>query len=109
MAHLGDGDAQVSVETSVDESGNPIVHLAGELDMSNVDAVGSALADVIDRDPELLVFDLADLTFMDSSGLALLLHAVHRAGSLEVRRPTEIVRRVIDATGLSETLGVRPA
>jgi anti-sigma B factor antagonist len=109
MAHLGDGDAQVSVAVSVDESGSPIVHLAGELDMSNVDAVSSELADLIDDDPERLVFDLADLTFMDSSGLALLLHAAHHAETLEVRRPTEVVRRVIDATGLADTLGMRPA
>ena len=53
-----------------------------------------------------VVVDLADLTFMDSSGLAALVLARSRVvaggrGELVLTRPTGIVRRVLEIVGLS--------
>lgn len=50
------------------------------------------------------MIDMSDLTFMDSSGLAVLLSAVNRGCVLTLRRPTAIIRDLIAATGLGEVL-----
>jgi anti-anti-sigma regulatory factor len=43
---------------------------------------------------------------MDSSGIAMLLRTVGGAGSVEVRNPSTVVRRIIECTGLSEILRI---
>jgi anti-anti-sigma factor len=45
---------------------------------------------------------------MDSSGLALLVQVARRVGSVEIRHPTPIVRRVIEVAGLQRVLGLAP-
>jgi anti-anti-sigma factor len=41
---------------------------------------------------------------LDSSGVALLLYAAAKSGSVRVRNPSDIVRRIIEVTGLSDIL-----
>jgi anti-anti-sigma factor len=50
------------------------------------------------------VFDLSGLRFIDSAGIAVLLEAAERVGSISVRDPAPPVRRVIEVTGLTEVL-----
>jgi anti-sigma B factor antagonist len=54
-----------------------VVSVAGELDLDGEMALRSALSSALRADPlpRLLVLDLSDLTFCDSSGLNLLLRA----------------------------------
>src|SRR5262245_57426937 len=100
---LEDGTTSARVTTATDASGAAIVSISGELDISNIDAIERECAPVIDGPSDHVVFDLRDLTFMDSSGLAMLLRAARRT-TVEVRNPSHTVRRVIDATGLTEIL-----
>jgi len=53
-----------------------------------------------------VIFDLASLTFMDSSGIALLLQVSAKTRTVRVREPSALVRRMIDATGLADVLVV---
>jgi anti-anti-sigma factor len=86
---------------SYDIEGGRVVAPNGELDISTC----PALAGYLQAPPgDVLVVDLADLTFLDSSGLGLI-HAARReacrtGGSLVVSRPTPSVRRVLEITGL---------
>jgi anti-anti-sigma regulatory factor len=41
---------------------------------------------------------------MDSSGIALLIETAQRIGSISVRNPSRVIRRIIGATGLSDVL-----
>ena len=81
--------------------GGRIVALRGELDACTCRGLAERL---IGPPGSLVVVDLCELTFMDSSGLAVI-HAARRAakedgGNLVVCRPSPMVYRVLEITGL---------
>jgi anti-anti-sigma factor len=83
--------------------------LVGELDLSCTKRFGEALRDSIADRPEDLVLDLRSVTFIDSTGLAMLLKvdslAREEGFNLHmVRSPIEIVRAVLEATGIDKIL-----
>ena len=61
--------------------------------------------------PRVLVLDLAGVTFMDSSGIALILRAQQRMrlldGSVVVRSVPPQARRVLDAAGISRLVTIK--
>ena len=76
MAELeGDRVAEIEIETHIDPAGTCIVTLAGELDTSNVASLEATMASITQQSPPRLIFDLGDLRFMDSAGIAVLLNA----------------------------------
>jgi anti-sigma B factor antagonist len=97
-----------TIEVAFDGAGVPIITLGGEIDMSNVDSLRDAIEPLIESAPAHVVFDLGNLAFMDSSGIALLLQASASADVAEVRGASAIIRRIIAATGLDEVLRVQP-
>jgi anti-sigma B factor antagonist len=105
MAQLGDAASAASVQTSLDAIGMPVVAIAGELDISNVDAIEGELQPVI-VSKQRVSFDLSAVTFMDSSGIAMLLRAADAVGSVILCNPSAVVRRVIGATGLTEVFEI---
>ena len=65
---------------SIDRSeGRVRLELAGELDLAVVDHVDAALDSALEPGPPRVVVDLAGLTFLDVSGLRVLLGAADRA------------------------------
>jgi anti-sigma B factor antagonist len=100
------GAAPLTVEVSRDRT-EPVLRLRGELDISSLAILHDALDTVLDDRPTGLVFDLEDLQFMDSSGLAELLRAAV-ATSVRLRQPSQIVRRVIQLTGVAGLLPIEP-
>ena len=109
MVELSDrsGDerrVEVSIEWTTDEDGTLVLRLLGELDLSNIDRLRPEIDAVIGGDPPALVIDLAGVTFMDSSGIALLIDTSQRTASTSVRNPSMVIRRIIEATGLSDVL-----
>jgi anti-anti-sigma factor len=95
-----------ALEGAADASGVFVVKLIGEIDISNAAKLGTALDAMITGVDEPIVVDLSGLEFMDSSGIAMLLRTVRGAGSVEVRNPSTVVRRIIECTGLSEILRI---
>lgn len=90
------------------EDGTAHVVLTGELDLSTATKVEEELARVEQGQPALLVLDLSKLTFLDSSGLRLIVGADQRARREKRRfaivRGTETVQRVFSITHLDERL-----
>lgn len=84
------------------------IRVTGELDIGTVDRVEAELARAEAGDARLIVLDLAGLTFMDSTGVRLVLeaHARSRADSdrLRLRRGTPAVQRIFELSGVAETL-----
>jgi anti-sigma B factor antagonist len=87
-----------------------VFRLGGEIDASNTSALtGPVLSCAGELDDTLVVIDLTDVTFIDSSGLAALLecHAAltARGIALEVRNTPARIRRLFEVTGLTYLFG----
>jgi anti-sigma B factor antagonist len=104
MDELGsDRAAYVAINTRSDAEGVPVVIVSGELDVSNVDDLKASVASVTAKQPELIIFDLSDLRYMDSAGIAVLLSAAAEC-AVRLRDPSPAVRRVVELTGLTDVL-----
>jgi anti-sigma B factor antagonist len=103
VAAVGDGAAG-GIELSESEPGHYTAILTGELDIQSVDRLNGSVDELLTLPVTHLDFDLTNLEFMDSSGLALLLRMTNRFGPAEVRGAKPLIRRVIEVSGLSEVL-----
>ena len=97
------------VQTSQEDFGLR-ASLSGEVDLSTVEEVEEKLRAAIDGEPGLLVMDLRDVTFLDSSGLRLVLR-LNREFSGEGRRFVVVqgerrVAKVFELTGAHEELEI---
>lgn len=83
------------------------VMLRGELDLSTVERVETELGAVEAGEEKLLVLDLSGLTFLDSTGLRLMVTADQRAQKdgrrLVIIKGPDTVQRVFSITKLDET------
>ncbi len=110
MAELEDSasTAPLGVETRPDAPGGPVIEVSGDLDISSVEQLRSAVSEMAAARPEELTFEMSGLRFMDSAGIAVLLGAAGKVPSVRLSNPTTAVRRVIELTGLTEILKVEP-
>jgi anti-sigma B factor antagonist len=107
MAELeSDSPAEAVIQTGADANGVPVITVSGELDMSNADTLASAVSSAATRNPELLVFDLSGLRFMDSAGIAVLIGASSQVKAVRLRSPSLAVRRVVELSGLAQVLPI---
>jgi anti-sigma B factor antagonist len=88
------------------------LRVAGEVDLATADELNRAAATALQADPRGLVIDLAEVTFLDSTGLAVLVSVTNQTASsgvrLTIRDPAPRVRNVIRITGLGEFLPLAP-
>lgn len=84
------------------------VTVSGELDITNIDALASAVAPALEREPARLVIEVGDLRFADSSAIALWVQWATAVPDMELRDVPPLLRRVVDSMGLSDTLNVSP-
>jgi anti-sigma B factor antagonist len=81
----GDADDQISLSTARPASGQVVITVGGEVDMLTSPQLRSAVLDQFQPDSgvELVVLDLDGVTFLGTSGLAVLIEvreAAHAAG-----------------------------
>ena len=96
----------VHVEDSRD--GPSIIALVGELDLSTIPRMESALLEQVTQRPAVLV-DLSRLAFIDSSGIGMLIQALRSANGTPVRvliGAESQVERVFEIAGVSQALPV---
>ena len=98
---------ELTVETARVEGGS-VVSVRGELDISSAPAFKQALEGSRASDTCTVVVDLAQLVFIDSTGLRVLLAAKQRAaaggGDLSIRNARAEVRRLLEIAGVLELL-----
>ena len=87
-----------------------LLAISGQLDVGGIAAAQKRLLGLELRPADQLVLDLSELSFMDSTGIRLILqareHALrHGAGFVMVRGP-ESVMRVLELVGLDEQLDI---
>lgn len=95
--------------TSVDYGTDRVtVALHGEVDVLNVEQVRLAIAEAVAAGPGRVLIDLADLSFIDSTGLGAIIFGFQRARDrgIEFRlaRPNRAVHQVLVLSGLLEVL-----
>jgi anti-sigma B factor antagonist len=85
-----------------------VLSLKGELDLASAQRLEAELEGLQAEKPALLVADLRQLAFIDSSGLRVILVAAERAGREERRfvvvRGSPEVDRVLEITGADRQL-----
>jgi anti-anti-sigma factor len=85
-----------------------VVRLAGQLDLFAAADVKQRLVAAVDGGHRRLVLDLAEVSFVDSSGLGTLIGALKAArqagGDLRIARPAEQARVVLELTTLDRVL-----
>ncbi len=87
-----------------------VMRVGGELDSATAPQLQEAVTGAVQAFGPRLAVDLAGLTFLDCSGIGILVKA-HReldqaGGHLRVLNPTRLVRRVIDLCGLGDHLDI---
>ncbi len=91
---------------------NLLLEFSGELDHHGARNAIRELELAVDAAlPKKLVMDMAGVTFMDSSGIALILRAQQRMqlldGSLLVCNVPPQAKRVLDAAGIGRLVAIR--
>ena len=91
---------------------NLLLELSGELDHHGARTALRELEEALDAAlPRKLVLDLSGVTFMDSSGIAVILRARQKMqlldGGLLVRGTPPQARRVLDAAGINRLVTIK--
>jgi anti-sigma B factor antagonist len=103
-----EGISALDVATSPGQGdGQWQVQVRGEVDVATSPQLQNELAELLSRDARNLVVDMSGVTFIDSSGLGVLVEILERlqaqqGDAIVLRRMQEPVRRVFEITGLTE-------
>lgn len=89
-----------------------IVSVEGEVDLTRSLRFQRDLSELLEQEPRVLVIDLKDVTYMDSSGVASLvkiLSSVRKAGrTLRLASPGHRVRSILEITRLDKVFEIYP-
>jgi anti-sigma B factor antagonist len=100
-------DFAVEVRT---EDRATVLAVRGELDLASSTALEQALEQAQTAQPELVVLDLTELEFMDSTGLSVLVKANQRAHDAGKRfalvKGSPQVQRLLTLTGVTDRITV---
>lgn len=93
-------------------AGRLIIHLSGELDHHGAREATRTIDNVLDRYmPRDCALDMSGVSFMDSSGIAVILkaerHMRETGGRCSIENPAIQAMRVIDASGIDRMVPVR--
>lgn len=96
-----------------EDDGVVVARVDGELDLSNSQGTGEAIEASLPASARSLVVDFSELTFLDSSGVAMLFRLVRRLGDhrqeLHVVAPAgEAVGRVLEIVEFQRAAPVHP-
>jgi anti-sigma B factor antagonist len=102
-------DAQFEVMAS-DQPGVAVLAARGEIDVASAPEFQASLSDLIEEGPNILIVDTSDVSFIDSTGLGVLIGAEKQLRSdgrrlhLVVTQPQ--ITRLLALTGLNEVFTV---
>ena len=91
----------------------PTLHVEGEIDVATAPQLRAALTALVDGGARRITLDLAEVRFVDSSGLGVLVGALRKledrnGGRLRVENVQDSVRKVFEITGLGPMFGLAP-
>ncbi|MGH2972961.1 MAG: STAS domain-containing protein [Gaiellaceae bacterium] len=107
----GSPGGRVDPVASVDrDDRGVVVHLTGELDLYNAHRVREALLACCEEQPERLVVDLAEVEFVDSTALGVLVEARTRMPDRQafvLAAPRAETQRALEVSGLDKHFVIR--
>ena len=91
-----------------------VVSIRGEVDLSNATEVRDAIGQIASADVTVIVVDLSETGYLDSSGIAMLFRLAERLGHRRqelrlVVPPDSPVRAALELTNLPQTIAVQDA
>jgi anti-sigma B factor antagonist len=90
-----------------------VAYVAGEVDMLTGPALRSHLDQVLATRPEHLIVDLSQVSFLGSTGLAVLINvqeaAIHQGTTFQLRGVRRAAGRVLQVTNLVSFFEILPA
>ncbi|MCC2320600.1 STAS domain-containing protein [Cellulomonas xiejunii] len=96
--------------TTEDVGARTVVRVAGEVDVASADRLRERLAVLLSQGRTDLVVDLTGVTFLDSTGLGLLVGTLKRVrlagGRLELVVDSERLLKVFRITGLTQVFAI---
>ena len=103
-----------NVDLSVDDfEGYAVITLCGELDLLDTSDVAAHLIAAVAAYGPSVIVDLAELKFIDSCGLGVLVRVLRwtreTGGDLSLAAPQRQVRQVLRTTGLIDVFSVYPS
>ncbi|HET9770080.1 MAG TPA: STAS domain-containing protein [Acidimicrobiia bacterium] len=105
---LGSADFDIRVGR---QAGDVVVTVLGEIDMASAPLLWERLTEAIPDASRALVIDLSGTTFIDSTGMAVLIraqrHLRRRGAELIVRSPRPSARKVLAITGLDTIITIQ--
>ena len=109
------GPAPFQASISELDGGIRLLEVNGELDLSTATQLEEPLEEAVSSPKAAVLIDLTDCTFIDSTGIALVVRAWQRVdagagnggeGGLVLCCQNEQVKRVLEVTGLEHSLRV---
>jgi anti-sigma B factor antagonist len=98
--------------TRADHGDQTVVHLGGEIDVYTAPLVREKLDEQIQGGRTGLIVDLTDVTFLDSTGLGVLVGRLKlartRGGSMRLVGKDDRVLKVFSITGLDKVFEIHP-
>ncbi len=89
-----------------------VLPLEGEIDLHVSPQIGASLATLIAQKPSQMVVDLSKVTYIDSSGLAVLIEAMqnvdHYGGKFALSGLQESVRPIFEIARLDQVFRIFP-
>jgi anti-sigma B factor antagonist len=86
--------------------------LEGEIDLHRSPRVERSLASMIQKRPDRIIVDLSGVTFIDSSGMAVLIRALQNmkeyGGKLSLSGMNDNVRPIFETTRLDQLFVIDP-
>lgn len=94
----------LEIDTQMTADAIPLMHLKGEIDLHTCSALRDTLRELIEQEHYQIVINLAEVPYLDSAALGVLVDAVRRVreheGSISLVSTTSFVRRAFEITRL---------
>lgn len=104
---MADFEAQVR-----DRGGTPVIDVSGDLDGDAEDELNGAYEEATADDPDAMVMNFAELGFMNSTGIALVVsllgHARKHGIEFRACELSDHYRHVFEITRLSDFISIEP-
>jgi anti-sigma B factor antagonist len=97
----------------MDFGGHPVLFVYGEIDILTSPRLHEALSALISEEPKTVLVDLANVTFIDSSGLTALVvahrHLEDAGGELRLVSVPDSVGKLFEIAGLDQRFRIFPS